>query len=227
MRRRAPTEGRVLMTTESSASEHNASDVEEVAERHGLGSFRQTLIPRKRRLLRGSGGKAKGFLHEFENGVVYQDVDDDGPGSAFPWAEVSSVYVGSTRKYVNGTYGGTEYGCTAVLANGGKLVLSGWFRDPALGRVPAKHDDDEYRIFLLMSSAATTVSRAQLPDAVARLERGEALTFGEMVISRFGVGRAVSGKPSSTWQRRVILIPIWSLRRPTGRSGTTPTSAPI
>jgi len=69
---------------------------------------------------------------------VYQDVDDEGLVSAFPWAEVVGMYVGSARKYFNGTYGGTEYVCTAILANGGKLALSGWFRDPAFGRVPAR-----------------------------------------------------------------------------------------
>jgi hypothetical protein len=110
----------------------------------------------------------------------------------YPWDKVVRMYLGSTRHSFNliGAYTYTDYSSTLILSDGAKLSLTGMFQDPALSPRKRPQDSDEHGIFMLMSAASKVISQKQLPGAMAGLERGEQLTFGDITFSLAGVHAA-------------------------------------
>jgi hypothetical protein len=163
-------------------------EVAQAAERHGLGGLRRIIELRKVRLL--GKGEVESRYFEFADGLIYQG--PDGHVHVYPWEKVSRINLTSTGNYFNGRYVNTGYSFVLVLGNGGYLTRTGFFVDPALwrGGVTGKKrvaGDEQYELFTLISGASHTVSLLLLPDALARLERGEELPFGDVRISRAGV----------------------------------------
>jgi hypothetical protein len=176
------------MTTAPSPSEQAPPEVMQAAQANGLGQLVRVFTRRKRPRLFGP-AQVTSRIFDCEEGLVYQSVSD-GKVHVYSWDKVVQMYLGSTRHYVNGGYTYTSYSSTVILSDGGKLSLTGMFTDPALSRRKRPTANDEHEIFMLMSAASKVVSQEQLPDAVARLERGEKLTFGDITISLAGVDTA-------------------------------------
>lgn len=176
------------MTAESAGTQAAPAEVMQAAERSRLGQLVRVLAVRQRRWVFGP-QQVTGRVYDFEEGVIHQRTDD-GVVRVFPWNNVVETYLGSLRNYVNRRYTSTVYSSTLVLADGEKLALSGLFIDPTLKAPGKRADSDSYEIFMLMSAAAKVVSEEQLPGAVARLEKGEQLTFADITISLAGVHTA-------------------------------------
>lgn len=170
-----------------SQPEQPGPDVAQAAERHGLGSLRRVIALRKARLL--GQGEVECRFFEFAEGLIYQH--SDGSIRVYRWDKVSRINVTSTRNYINGRYVTTGY--VFVVAQGKSFVQRwGHFVDPALwrGGIRGKKrttGDEHYELFTLISRASHAVSLLLLPDALARVERGEELRFGDVWISRAGV----------------------------------------
>lgn len=176
------------MSTEPLAPASPPPPVLQLAESQGLGAYRRVLTKFRKHVL-----KPPEFVYhvyDFDEGIIFQG--KDGVLHPYPWSQVRTVYLGSTRHYTNGQYTMTTFGFSLVLGNGNRLRLSGAFHDRALraGRNRAKPVEDEQELFLLVSALAAVVSRRQLPDAIAALERGEQLSFGDIRISLAGVQTA-------------------------------------
>jgi hypothetical protein len=173
------------MSTEPLAPSMPPPAVVELAERQELGGYQRVLTKYRKHVL-----KPPEFMYhvfDFEEGIVFQG--KDGVLHPYPWSRVKTVYLGSTRHYTNGQYNMTTFGFSLILGSGNRLRLSGIFQDPALrsGRNRKKPVDVEQELFMLISAVATVVSREQLPEAIAKLERGESLAFGDIRISLAGV----------------------------------------
>ncbi len=190
MRAGPPSRKTAIVTSEPSAPEPPAPEIMQAAERHGLGSLRKILT--RRQTVEHNQDQIQVASHycEFEHGIVYQDRDKI--VRTYPWERVSRVYLTSTRTFFNGVYGGTNYAGSLVLAESGDLPLKGWFHDPAIPKVglfrPKRVAPSvEYELFQLLSDASAVVSQLLLPGALAQLEQGEALPFGDISISLAGL----------------------------------------
>jgi hypothetical protein len=153
------------------------------AKSNNLGSFERTLVRRTSKRIFGKAEVAR--IYDFEEGIIYEGTDE--VLRVFPWDKIVSVYLASTRHYLNGRYTWTAYSATVVLAGGGKLALIGAFRDPAYRDDKKQRTIDEFEIYLLMVDAARAASESQLPGTLARLRQGEELPFGDIKISLAGV----------------------------------------
>jgi hypothetical protein len=184
------------VTTESSVPEPPSSEITRTAEQHSLGGLRRILTRHQTVQTRHpehyyTEDEVTTHFYEFEYGFIYQRNDE--AVHVFPWKKVSRVYLGSTRNFYNKQYTGTDYYGTLILADGGNLKLKGSFHDPAYRRLvysskkKKASSDVEYELFRFLSAASTVVSRLQLPGALATLERGEALPFGDISISLAGI----------------------------------------
>jgi hypothetical protein len=183
------------VTTEPSVSGPLSPEITQIAERHGLGRLhrahiRQQTVDVKHPEHYYTQEEVTSHFYEFEHGLIYQR-NEETP-LAYPWKDVSRVYVTSTRNFYNGAYTGTDYSGVLVLTDGGSLRLHGKFHDPAYRRVAYASKKRtpapvEYELFKILSAASTLVSQLRLPDALASLERGEALPFGDISISLAGV----------------------------------------
>ncbi|HEY3868659.1 MAG TPA: DUF6585 family protein [Actinocrinis sp.] len=173
------------MSTEPLAPGPPPPAVGQLAEREELGEYQRVLTKYRKHVF-----KPPEFVYhvfDFDRGIVFQG--KDGVLHAYPWGRVATVYLGSTRHYSNGQYTLTTFGFSVILGNGNRLRLSGAFHDHALrpARNRAKPVEDEEDLFGLASAVATAVSRQRLPDAIAALERGDSLTFGDIGIGLAGV----------------------------------------
>jgi hypothetical protein len=172
------------VTATSSLPEQAPPEVAQAAERAGLGGLDRVLTRLKRHILKAD--EVTSRIYEFAEGIVYQDADNG--VHAFPWEQVVTVYLGSTALYTNGRYIRTFYTCRLVLGNGRRVKLWGHFKDPALSRGRKQlESDEEHQLFLLLSAAARVISQSLLPDAIAQLNRGEDLAFGDITMSLAGV----------------------------------------
>jgi hypothetical protein len=153
------------------------------AESNNLGGFERILVRRTSKRIFGKAEVSR--IYDFEEGIIHEGTDE--ALLVLPWDKIVSVYLSSTRHYLNGRYTWTGYGATAVLAGGGKLALSGAFLDPAYRDDKKQRTADEFEIYLLMLDAARSASESQLPGTLARLRQGEELAFGDIKISLAGV----------------------------------------
>lgn len=180
-----------MMTSPTPEPQQPPEKVVRAAESNNLGGFERTL-------LRGTGKRmfadavVTSRVHDFKEGIIYEGTD--GVLYVFPWNKITTVYLASTRHFVNGSYTGTSYGADVFLAQGGRLSLHGRFQDPVYSKRVSKSKKqatlDEYEVYLLMLDAQRAASEAQLPGTLARLQEGKELTFGDITISLAGVRTA-------------------------------------
>ena len=171
------------MTSLPPKPEQAPEKVLQAAKSNSLGGFERTLVRRTRKRIFGEIAVTR--IYDFEEGIIYEGTD--GVLRAYHWDKIVQVYLASTRHYVNGRYTWTGYGATVVLADGGKLALSGMFLDPAYRDDKKQRTADEFEIYLLMVDAARSASESQLPGTLARLRQGEEVAFGDIKLSLAGV----------------------------------------
>jgi hypothetical protein len=183
------------VTYESSVPGPSPSDIMQTAEQHGLGALRRVHIRQRTEHIRHpehyyTQEEVTSHFYDFERGIVYQRNDE--AVQVYPWESVSRVYLATTRNFYQGQYTGTDYGGSLVRTDGKSLRLSGKFHDPAFRRVAFATKKKtpapvEYELYRILSAASTIVAQLRLPDALASLEKGEALPFGDISISVAGV----------------------------------------
>ncbi|WP_033217759.1 DUF6585 family protein [Kitasatospora phosalacinea] len=109
-------------------------------------------------------------IHCFEHGLV---LDEPSGPVAFRWDAVS-VLQRITRRYVNGVYVGTNYDYRLFRPDGTKGRLTGFYADPEVWGAAIQHE----------------ITRAQLAGALALLNGGGTVHFGDMVVNAAGVATA-------------------------------------
>jgi len=181
---RALRERHTPMTTTPPDPPQPSQKVMQAASSNDLGGFKRILVRRKEKGLL-SKPKVTSLLYDFEQGIIYEETDE--VLRVYPWSKVASVYVSSTSTFINKRYISSRYSATLVPADGEKLVLRGLYMDPAIVYDKKGLSADHHQTYLLMAAGAAIVSEAQLPGALARLQRGEELAFGEVKISLAGV----------------------------------------
>lgn len=149
-----------------------------------LGSWRDAIPIIKQRPF--AAARILGYLYEFDHGFIWQPADAE--PQIFRWDQVATVNWFASRRYVNGAYTGTMFWLTLAANDGRSQKFSGNCKDPAAKGArnadPRAHD---YLLYQFLSRARDTISSAQLPAAVAALNRGEELTFGDLRLSTTGI----------------------------------------
>jgi hypothetical protein len=113
-------------------------------------------------------------LHLFEHGLLV--ADHAGPVDAFRWDSMS-VLQEIVERYANGAYVGTVYVYTLTRHDGSILKLTHFYADPQQWGAIIQQE----------------ITRAQAPAALAALERGQTLQFGDLSVSAGGVATAKRG----------------------------------
>jgi Family of unknown function (DUF6585) len=126
-----------------------------------------------------AGRQAAQRVDVFEHGFI--QADHAGPRADFRWDAIASVCQRVTRNYTRGLPTGTTYLFTVRRADG----------------VTAKLTQVYDGIATLGEIIAREVTRVQLPRALAAIEQGETLTFGDLALDADGVGCA--GRGSLPW----------------------------
>ena len=149
-----------------------------------LGALRQTVpITRHHALFR---VRVSGYAYEFDDGFVWQP--DDADPQIFRWDEVATAHWYASQHYVNGVYSGTQFWITLESSDRRKLKISGSCQDPsAKGVRKADPQAAGYLLYQFLSRVRDKVSEAQFPGAIAALNRGEQLAFGDLKISSSGI----------------------------------------
>ena len=149
-----------------------------------LGTLRNAIpVTRQQALIR---TRIAGYAYEFDYGLVWQP-DDAGP-QAYRWDQVATVNWFASQHYVNGAYTGTQYWLTLASTDGRNLKFSGSCKDPAAKG--GRNSDPlaaSYLLYQFLIRARDTICAAQLPGAIAALNRGEQLIFGDLQISTAGI----------------------------------------
>ena len=155
-----------------------------VAGSANLGTLRNAIpVVKQQALIR---TRIVGYAYEFDHGFVWQP-DDAGP-QAYRWDQVATVHWFASQNYTNGAYTGTQYWLTLASTDGRSLKFPGWCKDPwAKGGRNADPLAPGYLLYQFLIRARDTVSAAQLPGAIAALNRGEQLAFGDLQISATGI----------------------------------------
>ncbi|GGP70325.1 DUF6585 family protein [Streptomyces abikoensis] len=113
-------------------------------------------------------------IHLFEHGLIV--ADHSGPVSAFRWDSMT-VLQQITRRYANGVYVGTTYLYTLFKPDGSTIKLTNFYADPDRWGSAIQHE----------------VTRAQLPNVIATLERGAAIQFGDIAMTMGGIATVKRG----------------------------------
>jgi len=138
-----------------------------------------------------------GYAYEFDHGFVWQP--EDGEPQAYRWDQVATINWYGSQNYANGAYTGTQFWLTLTSTDGRSLKLSGTCKDPAAkGGRNADPQASTYLLYQFLSRARDTVSAVQLPGAIAALNRGEQLSFGDLQISATGIQAAKGFTPWSS-----------------------------
>jgi len=149
-----------------------------------LGALRNAISVTKQQALVRT--RIMGYAYEFDNGFVWQP--DDGVAQAYRWDEVSTVNWFASQHYANGVYTGTQYWLTLASTDGRSLKFSGSCKDPAAkGGRNADPLARGYLLYQFLIRVREAASAAQLPGAMATLNRGEQLVFGDLRISATGI----------------------------------------
>jgi hypothetical protein len=153
------------------------------AQAASLGALRQAIPVTKPALVR---VRTVGYAYEFDHGFTWQPGDAE--PQAYRWDQVAAVNWHASQHYVNGAYTGTQFWLTLTGTDGRSLKLSGTCRDPAAkGGRNADPQAASYLLYQFLNRARDTVSALQLPGAVAALNRGERLPFGDLQVSTAGI----------------------------------------
>jgi molecular chaperone DnaK len=159
-----------------------AAQAAQEAKKHNLGQFRQSFTaPKKQGLFRKPSAEGVVEVVQFERGLVLLRASS--PPSSFRWDQIRTVLQSSTERYVNHVYQGTRYSYTFTCDNGMSWKPAGTYMASLSGSI-------EYRYATLCENVARHAADAQLPGRMAALDRGEDLTFGDMVINARGVRTA-------------------------------------
>lgn len=119
-------------------------------------------------------------IYVFEQGFI--QVDRTGPRAYFRWDAVGSVLQRITRNYTNGVYTGTTYLYTITRSDGVTVRLTHFYEG----------------IAALGETIAREVTRVQLPRAIAAIQQGQTLGFGDLAINAAGI--ACAGRGSVPWR---------------------------
>jgi hypothetical protein len=149
-----------------------------------LGTLRSAIpVTKQQALIR---TRIVGHAYEFDHGFVWQP-DDAGP-QAWRWDQVATVNWFASQNYVNGAYTGTQYWLTLAGTDGRSLKFSGSCKDPAAkGGRNADPLAPGYLLYQFLMRARDAVSAAQIPGAIAALNHGDQLAFGDLQISTTGI----------------------------------------
>ena len=149
-----------------------------------LGTLRNAIpVTKQQALIR---TRIAGHAYEFGHGFAWQP-DDAGP-QAYRWDRVATVNWFASQNYTNGAYTGTQYWLTLASADGRSLKFSGSCKDPgAKGGRNADPLAPGYLLYQFLIRAREAVCAAQIPGAIAALNRGEQLAFGDLQISATGI----------------------------------------
>ncbi len=112
------------------------------------------------------------------------------------WQDVPLVWQGITRRYVNGSYVGTDYRYVLRLADGRTKTFAGTERD---GRKPPEQPGSAPSATLPITLAQLgnviqqAVTSVQFPRSVQLINAGQAVSFGPLWISAAGIGHEDQG----------------------------------
>ncbi len=112
-------------------------------------------------------------VYVFEGGLVHADRGL----TPYPWPAIMSVRQKIVRQYVNGVYTGTRYLYTVTRNDGKVLKLTEFFDG----------------IARLGQGISEQVARIHLPHALAAIQRGETVPFGDLAVHANGVVSARHG----------------------------------
>lgn len=117
-----------------------------------------------------SGRFAARRVDVFEHGFI--ESDHGGPRVDFRWESISSVCQQVISNYTSGIHTGTNYLYTVRRDDGVTVKLTQVYEGiAALGETIAQH-----------------VAQVQLPRAIAAIEHGETVTFGDLSLNSGGLG---------------------------------------
>ncbi len=174
-----------------------------------LGELRQSVPILKRTL---TGSVLLGYIHEFEHGFVRQGAD--GQVRVCRWDNIAQAYQGSTVTYTNGAYNNTSYSGRFIGVDGSTYNFSGMFRDPAITRRAGRPSD---RSAVLMQGiirrGCQLVSEHQLPGAIAALNQGQQLDFGDVQLNLQGISTRKGLLPWSQVSQVGVRDGWWTVRR--------------
>jgi hypothetical protein len=175
----------------------------------GLGELQQS-VPILRRTFTSS--VLLGYIHEFEQGFVRQG--DDGQLRACRWDQIAQAYQGSTATYTNGVYSNTTYSGRFIGLDGTAYNFSGMFRDPAITK-RAGRPADRSAVLLqgVIRRGCQLVSEQQLPSALAALNQGQQLGFGDVQLSLQGITTKKGLLPWSQVSQVGVHNGWWTVRR--------------
>jgi hypothetical protein len=174
-----------------------------------LGELRQSVPILKRTL---TGSVLLGYIHEFEHGFVRQG--DDGQVRVCRWDKIAQAYQGSTLTYTNGAYSNTQYSGRFIASDGSTYNFSGMFRDPAITRRAGRPSDrSAVQMQGIIRRGCHLVSEQQLPDAIAALNQGEQLTFGDVQLNLQGITTKKGLLPWSQVSQVGVRDGWWTVRR--------------
>jgi hypothetical protein len=149
-----------------------------------LGTLRQVIaVSKHQALIR---VRIVAYAYEFDHGFIWQP--DDAEPQAHRWDQVATVYWYASQHYVNGAYTGTQFWITLTDTHGKSLNVAGSCKDPAAkGAHNADPQASGYLLYQFLARARDAVSAAQFPAAIAALNRGDQLAFGDLRISATGI----------------------------------------
>jgi hypothetical protein len=108
-------------------------------------------------------------VYVFEYGLLH--VDGKGALGEYPWHSIMSVQQKIVEQYVNGIHTGTTYLYTVTRNDGTVLKLTHFFNG----------------IAQLGQGISQQVTQIHLPHAVAAIQRGETVPFGDLAVNAAGV----------------------------------------
>jgi hypothetical protein len=126
-----------------------------------------------------SGRQAAKRVDVFEDGFIQSD--RTGPRADFRWDAIGTVCQRITKNYTNGIYTGTTYLYTIRRHDGVCVKLTEFYDG----------------IASLGETIAGEVGRVQLPRAMAAIQHGETVIFGDLALNAGGI--ACTGRGSVPW----------------------------
>ncbi|MFC8510076.1 DUF6585 family protein [Streptomyces sp. NPDC057411] len=130
------------------------------------------------------------YLYLYERGLLCPG--EDGRARAVPWGAVTAMHQDVTRTYVHGGYTGTHYSYRLLTGGRRAVTVRGFVNEET---VPAPADSQIRELAQILLDE--TVRRA-LPVAVAALEEGGSVAFGEVALDARGITLPSGAAP---WDR--------------------------
>jgi hypothetical protein len=135
------------------------------------------------------------WFYEFEAGLVRRRAG--ATPEVFRWDQTTTVMYSTTHVHYNRVYQRTDFRYELTRSDGRVLRIDDHYLDPALSK-RGSPTTWKYRLAMLGQAAARQVAQAQLPGALAALQRGQSLTFGDIVINMSGIASKQNATPWSS-----------------------------